>query len=58
MGSLSSGLFESELFGHIKGAYTDAKESRIGRFELANKGSLFLDEISNLPLILQSKIQK
>lgn len=56
MGSVAETLFESELFGHEKGAYTDAKESRIGRFELANKGSLFLDEIGNLPLILQSKI--
>jgi len=56
MGTISETLFESELFGHVKGAYTDAKESRIGRFELADKGSLFLDEIANLPLILQSKI--
>jgi len=56
MGSVSETLFESELFGHVKGAYTDAKESRIGRFELANNGTLFLDEIGNLPLIMQSKI--
>jgi DNA-binding NtrC family response regulator len=56
MGSVAETLFESELFGHEKGAFTDAKASRIGRFEMANKGSLFLDEISNLPLILQSKI--
>jgi DNA-binding NtrC family response regulator len=56
MGSVTKTLFESELFGHIKGAYTDAKESRIGRFELADKGTLFLDEISNLSLLLQSKI--
>jgi len=56
MGSMAETLFESELFGHVKGAYTDAKESRIGRFELANNGTLFLDEIGNLSLILQSKI--
>lgn len=56
MGSVAETLFESELFGHAKGAFTDAKESRIGRFELADTGTLFLDEISNLPLILQSKI--
>ncbi len=56
MGSVAETLFESELFGHAKGAFTDAKESRIGRFELADKGTLFLDEISNLSLLLQSKI--
>jgi two-component system, NtrC family, response regulator HydG len=49
-------LFESELFGHVKGAFTDAKEAKPGRFELANGGSLFLDEIGNLPISLQSKL--
>lgn len=56
MGSISESLFESELFGHKKGAFTDAKENRIGKFEAANKGSLFLDEIGNLPLAMQSKL--
>jgi transcriptional regulator with PAS, ATPase and Fis domain len=56
MGAISETLFESELFGHIKGAFTDAKENRTGKFELANRGSLFLDEIANLPLNLQSKL--
>lgn len=56
MGSISESLFESELFGHSKGSFTDAKEDRIGKFETANKGSLFLDEIGNLSLSLQSKI--
>jgi DNA-binding NtrC family response regulator len=56
MGAISETLFESELFGHKKGAFTDAKEDRIGRFELASGGTLFLDEIGNLPLFLQSKI--
>ncbi len=56
MGSISETLFESELFGHKKGAFTDAKETRIGKFEVANKGSLFLDEIGNLPLTMQSKL--
>jgi len=49
-------LFESELFGHVKGAFTDAHEARAGRFELANHGTLFLDEIGNLPLAMQSKL--
>jgi DNA-binding NtrC family response regulator len=56
MGSLTESLFESELFGHKKGAFTDAKEDRPGRFEVASKGTLFLDEIGNLPLPLQSKL--
>ncbi|WP_114752107.1 sigma-54-dependent transcriptional regulator [Pleomorphovibrio marinus] len=56
LGSITSSLFESELFGHKKGAFTDAKDDRIGRFEQANKGTLFLDEIGNLPLALQSKL--
>lgn len=56
IGALSETLFESELFGHKKGAFTDAKEDRIGRFELANQGTLFLDEIGNLPLHLQAKL--
>jgi len=56
MGSLSGNLFESELFGHVKGAFTDAREDRIGRFEVAGQGSIFLDEIGNLPVVLQSKL--
>jgi len=56
MGAITETLFESELFGHKKGSFTDAKEDRSGRFEVANKGSLFLDEIGNLSLPLQSKI--
>lgn len=55
-GGLSSGLFESELFGHVKGAFTDARTDRIGRFEIADSGTLFLDEIANVPLNLQSKL--
>jgi len=56
LGSLSDTLFESELFGHEKGAFTDAKKEKPGRFEIASKGTLFLDEIGNIPLPLQSKI--
>lgn len=56
LGSISESLFESELFGHKKGAFTDAKEDRIGRFEAASGGTLFLDEIGNLPLALQAKL--
>lgn len=56
LGSLSSSLFESELFGSKKGAFTDAKEDRLGRFELASGGTLFLDEIGNVPLNLQAKL--
>jgi DNA-binding NtrC family response regulator len=55
-GGLSEGVFESELFGHVKGAYTDAKSDRIGRFELADQGTLFLDEIANIPMNLQAKL--
>ena len=55
-GGLSEGIFESELFGHIRGAFTDAKTDRVGRFELADGGSLFLDEIANVPLNLQAKL--
>jgi two-component system, NtrC family, response regulator HydG len=56
MGAITETLFESELFGHKKGAFTDAREDRPGRFELANSGTLFLDEIGNLSLSLQSKL--
>lgn len=56
LGAVSETLFESELFGHAKGAFTDAREDRAGRFEAANKGSLFLDEIGNLSLPLQAKL--
>ncbi|WP_276390042.1 sigma-54-dependent transcriptional regulator [Eudoraea chungangensis] len=56
MGSISETLFESELFGHLKGAFTDAKEDRIGKFEAANAGTLFLDEIGNLSLQTQAKL--
>jgi len=56
MGSISDSLFESELFGHTKGSFTDAKEDRTGKFEAANQGTLFLDEIGNLSLQAQSKL--
>ncbi len=56
MGSISEYLFESEMFGHIKGAFTDARENRVGRFELANDGTLFLDEIGNTPYTHQAKL--
>ncbi len=56
MGSISEYLFESEMFGHIRGAFTDAREDRVGRFELANDGTLFLDEIGNTPLTHQAKL--
>ncbi|MEJ2635438.1 MAG: sigma-54 dependent transcriptional regulator [Calditrichia bacterium] len=56
MGAISETLFESELFGHMKGAFTDAREDRAGRFEIASGGTLFLDEIGNLPLALQAKL--
>jgi len=56
VGAIPPNLFESEILGHEKGAFTDAKETRIGKFELANKGTLFLDEIGNLPLDLQVKL--
>jgi DNA-binding NtrC family response regulator len=56
MGTISETLFESELFGHVSGAFTDAKEDRVGKFEAANGGTLFLDEIGNLSLQMQSKL--
>lgn len=56
LGAISETLFESELFGHTKGSFTDAKEDRAGRFEVADGGSIFLDEIGNLTLALQAKL--
>lgn len=56
MGAVAESLFESEMFGHVKGAFTDARDTRIGRFELADKGTLFLDEIGNIPLSQQAKL--
>src|SRR6185436_2865596 len=55
-GGVSEGVFESELFGHVKGAFTDAKQDRVVRFELADGGTLFLDEIANVPLNQQQKL--
>ncbi len=56
MGGLSEGVFESELFGHVKGAFTDAKVDRAGRFELADDSTLFMDEIANIPMNQQAKL--
>ena len=56
VGGLSEGVFESEMFGHVKGAFTDAKADRVGRFEMAEGGTLFLDEIANLPIKHQPKL--
>jgi DNA-binding NtrC family response regulator len=55
-GALPEGIFESELFGHVKGAFTDARADRVGRFELADGGTIFLDEIANVPLTQQAKL--
>src|ERR1700757_4554916 len=55
-GGLPEGTFESEIFGHVKGAFTDARTDRVGRFELANNGTLFLDEIANVPIRQQAKL--
>lgn len=56
MGAIPESLFESEMFGHVKGAFTDAKENRIGRFEMAEQGTLFLDELANIPIAQQAKL--
>ncbi|MDO6444843.1 sigma-54 dependent transcriptional regulator [Colwellia sp. 1_MG-2023] len=56
MGAIPESLFESEMFGHVKGAFTDAKESRVGRFEMAEQGTLFLDELANIPFAQQAKL--
>lgn len=55
-GGLSEGVFESEMFGHVKGAFTDARSDRVGYFEVANRGTLFLDEIGNVPMAQQAKL--
>ena len=55
-GALPEGTFESELFGHVRGAFTDARTDRIGRFELADRGTIFLDEIANVPMRQQAKL--
>src|SRR3546814_7391802 len=56
MGGIAASVFESEMFGHTRGAFTDAKSDRIGRFELADGGTLFLDEIANIPAEQQPKL--
>jgi DNA-binding NtrC family response regulator len=56
VGGLAEGVFESEMFGHVKGAFTDAKTDRVGRFDMADGGTLFLDEIANVPLNQQAKL--
>jgi transcriptional regulator with PAS, ATPase and Fis domain len=56
MGAIPESLFESEMFGHVKGAFTDAKENRIGRFEIAEQGTLFLDELATIPIAQQAKL--
>ncbi|MDM4765515.1 sigma-54 dependent transcriptional regulator [Pelomonas sp. SE-A7] len=56
MGAIPDGLFESEMFGHERGAFTDARQARMGRFELADGGTLFLDEVGNIPLAQQAKL--
>src|SRR5439155_15829093 len=56
VGGLSEGVFESEMFGHVRGAFTDAKTDRVGRFDVADGGTLFLDEIANVPLGQQAKL--
>jgi DNA-binding NtrC family response regulator len=56
VGGLAGGVFESELFGHVRGAFTDARADRVGRFELAEGGTLFLDEIANVPMAQQPKL--
>ncbi len=56
VGGLAEGVFESEMFGHVRGAFTDAKADRVGRFDMADGGTLFLDEIANVPLTQQAKL--
>src|SRR5438128_3399363 len=56
LGGISTSLFESEMFGHVRGAYTDARSDRVGRFEMANKGTIFLDEIGDLDAGSQVKL--